>query len=30
MLDAKYKKADLQEIVKNNCKHLNPEEHYNY
>ena len=26
ILDAKYKKADLPEIVKNDCKHLNPEE----
>ena len=27
ILDAKYKKADLSEIVKNDCKQLNPEEH---
>ena len=25
ILDAKNKKADLPEILKNNCKHLNPE-----
>ena len=25
-MDAKYEKADLSEIVKNNCKHLNPDE----
>ena len=26
ILDAKYEKADLPEIVKNDCKHLNPVE----
>ena len=26
ILDAKYEKADLPDIVKNNCTHLNPEE----
>ena len=26
ILDAKYEKANLPEIVKNDCSHLNPEE----
>ena len=26
ILDANYKKADLPEIVENDCKHLNPDE----
>ena len=30
ILDAKYEKANLPEIVENNCSHLSPEEQINF
>ena len=30
ILDAKYEKANIPEVINNNCSHLNPEEQKNY